>query len=124
MDKEQLSEERYKKTRRKLKIIGIILICTVVLFPVGIFFLIMASQRDIIAYQMQSIRPVATEGANKIIPEMGPGIQSGAQSFATGFSKGLSKDVEAELLKAKSLFDKQLITESEYQQMRKKILGM
>ena len=115
-DKEHLNEERYQKTKKKINIIGIVLLC--IGLPLAIlgfvttfvmhsennlfflmflgmpmifigFSLIMASHmREISAFTAQQQMPIAKEGIEKISPSVGVA----AKEIAKGVKEGLKDE--------------------------------
>lgn len=111
-----LNEEQYKKTKKKVNLIGIILLC--VGLPLAIigfvttfvmrgdnnlfslmflgmpmifigFFLIMASHmREITAFTTQQQMPIAKEGIEKMAPSVGVA----AKEIAKGVKEGLNDE--------------------------------
>lgn len=115
-NKEYLNEEQYKKNKKKLSLIGILMLC--VGLPLAIigfattfimhsennlfflmflgmpmifigFFLIMTSHmREISAFTAQQQMPIAKEGIEKISPAMG----TAAKEIAKGVKEGLKDE--------------------------------
>jgi hypothetical protein len=81
-------------------------------------------RRHITGAMAQGMMPVAAETINKGATNISPATQSVVQSINDAKQQGGAGDIEALLAKAKSLKDRNLITEQEYQEMRKTILGI
>lgn len=114
-NKEYLNEEQYKKTKKKINLIGVLLLCIgLPLAIIGIstfimykkisfffltflgmpmifigFFLIMTSHgREIYAFNAQQRMPIAKEGIEKMAPSVG----TAAKEIAKGVKEGLKDE--------------------------------
>lgn len=114
-NKEYLNEEQYKKTKKKINLIGVLLLCIGLplaiigfstfimhsennlffLMALGMpmifigFFLIMASHgREISAFTAQQRMPIAKEGIEKMAPSVG----TAAKEIAKGVKEGLKDE--------------------------------
>lgn len=115
-NKEYLNEERYQKIKKKLNIIGIVLLCIglplailgfvttfimhnennlfflmflgVPMTFIGFFLIITSHMREIFAFTTQQQMPVAKEGIEKISPSVGVA----AKEIAKGIKEGLKDE--------------------------------
>ena len=152
MEKEHLNENRYRKVVAILRVMGccsiiggiVLIILGTVVFKVphgpwtrpnfgflvpgvfitmaGLGMLLFSFQRKMMAFQMQTARPVVSEGFTHASKHQG--WSNIASQFKTMTPAEQKKCIETELGKAKDLRDKNLISDDEYQAMRKKILEL
>ena len=116
-NKDYLNEEQYKKTKKKVSLIGILLICVGLLLAIvgyvttftmhsetdlfglmflgmpmlfiGTFLTVVSHMREISAFTAQQQMPIAKEGVEKMAPSVGVA----AKEIAKGVKEGL-KDEE------------------------------
>lgn len=115
-NKEHLNEERYQKTKKKINIIGIGLLCIGLLLAIlgfvttfimhnennlfflmflgvpmtfiGFFLIIVSHMREISAFTAQQQMPIAKEGIEKISPSVGVA----AKEITKGVKEGLKDE--------------------------------
>lgn len=75
-------------------------------------------QSETIDHAKDEIKDAASKQAETVVPAVTPSIKKAYEEIKD------EKTIEDKLIEAKNLLDKQVITEEEYEQMRKSILGI
>ena len=147
-NEELLTEKNYNKYRKlwlTLAIIGIVLmVISIVIMIRGNFmglqmlliaiFLTLAGflkyyQRQIVAAETETVMPVKTEAINKGTQQIAPALNTVTGAIASGIKKANDEEYEPSAIKEKlanieKLKAENLVTASEYESLRKKILGL
>ncbi len=79
---------------------------------------------EVIEYAGDDMKQAISKSANTVIPAVTPSIKQAISEVKSGKSKEDNDSIKKQLIEAKKLLDDQLISDAEYNQMRKKILGI
>lgn len=81
-------------------------------------------QSEVIDYAGEDIKRTISKSANTVIPALTPSIKQAISEINDDKEKEENDSIEEELIEAKKLLDDHLISEDEYKQMRRSILGI
>ncbi len=81
-------------------------------------------QSEVIDYAGEDMRQAISKSAHTVIPAVTPSIKQALSEIKNEKTKDEDDSIEEELIEAKKLLDDHLISEDEYKQMRKSILGI
>jgi hypothetical protein len=81
-------------------------------------------QSEVMDYAGEDMKQAISKSANTVIPAVTPSIKQAISEIKNEKAKEENNSIEEQLIEAKKLFDDHLISEDEYKQMRKSILGI
>ena len=81
-------------------------------------------QSEVIDYAGEDMKRAISKSAHTVIPAVTPSIKQAISEIKDDKTKEEVDSIEEELIEAKNLLDDHLISEDEYKQMRKSILGI
>lgn len=79
---------------------------------------------ETIDYASGDMKEAISKSADTIIPAMTPSIKTAVSELHSDKNTKESGSIKERLIEAKKLYDEHLISASEYQEMRKNILGL
>jgi hypothetical protein len=81
-------------------------------------------QSEVIDYAGEDMKQAISKSAHTVIPAVTPSIKQAISDIKNENAKDEDDSIEEQLIEAKKLFDDHLISEDEYKQMRRSILGI